>query len=378
MSKAQPAGHSKRGVAEIFDKFFKQRCFSAASLALSYRIGDEFNDFHSTFGYLDNVSEKRVTTHTLFDLASLTKPLVTLLSILTLVERKNITLDSSIGQFFPELAAWDHRSATIYRLLSHQAGLVPHLKLWEHLCPGLSPAEKRHRILDSIIRHGGSTQHPGEPVYSDIGYILLGYVVECVTSLPLNHFWNDAVCRPLGLQDALLFPENSDKSPYEYASCGYCHLSQIKLQGIVHDDNCRGMGGVAGHAGLFGTAPAILTVCREMLNLYNGISSPLPIGSRLFRKIVTRIDGSDWSAGFQLPSSKKSSSGKYFSKESFGHLGFTGTSFWVDPRRPLIVVLLTNRVCMGTDKSAIQRLRPEIHNCIVDNIEEMQGATFAS
>ena len=175
--------------------------------------------------------------------------------------------------------------------------------------------------------------------------------------------------KPLGLKESLHYPRSCNKIKKErYVATGTCRWSGRRLKGIVHDDNCRFYGEICGHAGLFGTAPAVLALCRELLLLLKGERSRLTISPEVFAQACSPLGTSEWTAGFNRRSDDESSSGDYFSSQSIGHLGFTGTSFWIDPEQDLVVVILTNRVIKGDDQEGIKKLRPEIHNMIVEHL----------
>ena len=143
--------------------------------------------------------------------------------------------------------------------------------------------------------------------------------------------------------------------------------------GLVHDDNCRALGGVAGHAGLFGSAEGVLNLCKEYLNLYHHRKSRLPLLPETFRKACAQVGNSEWSSGFNLVSPTDSSSGSYFSSKSIGHLGFTGVSFWIDVDKELVVSLLTNRVRQGDDAQAIKKMRPALHDLVVCCLQDKKN-----
>ena len=202
----------------------------------------------------------------------------------------------------------------------------------------------------------------------------MGFAVERVSGLWLNQFFDEHVVGPLRAQPLFYASTRSSQSraPHEdpagIAPTEYDERKGRFLRGEVHDDNAAAIGGVAGHAGLFGTAAAVLAVSGAWLNAYHGRASILdPELVREFTQRQSSPPVSSWALGWDTPSSP-SSSGSRFSVESFGHLGYTGTSLWVDPLRELEVVLLSNRVHLNRKNDAIRAFRPLIHDLVVQEM----------
>lgn len=320
-----------------------------------------------------------VQSSTVYDLASLTKPLVTVTSVLLLVQRGRLRFDDSIQTHLSELETAPIGQATIRDLLTHSAGLPGWRPLYERLeSKGLEkgrgqPAVIRQAVLQ-LIRDEPLIYGRGErSLYSDLGFILLGLAIERVTSLTLDQQFQSAVAGPLEAQPLLFAPLTG--VPSEEAMKRSVQSSRIAptewdewrgrlLQGEVHDENAAAMGGVAGHAGLFGTAEAVLAITGAWLRAYCKRSSILE--GELVRKFTKRqsdIPESSWALGWDTPSAP-SSSGSFFSPESFGHLGYTGTSIWIDPQRELEVVLLSNRIHPSRKNEMIRTFRPQIHDLV--------------
>ncbi len=353
--------------------YYNNDVFSACSCSF-VKVSEEKNTLQRvSVEYNDEISHLSVISPTVFDLASLTKPLVTLLSVLFLIEQRKLDWHYTLGKVFGKNRVKSLFPIDIRMLLGHTSGLPAHRDFAERLRK-VDSARRREWLFDAICKENRSCSGENQPNYSDLGYMLLGFVVEEVARQPLDIFWSKNIIEPLGLHKDIFFPRLGGFQKRLFAPTGRCRFTFQQIKGVVHDDNCRFSGGVCGHAGLFGTASAVLTLCEELLALYQGEKSSLPISSETFRISCRRIGLSDWSRGFQLPTPGVSSSGKYFSPESFGHLGFTGTSFWIDPKQNLIVVLLTNRVVKGEDRAAIQQLRPDFHNTIVEYLEEQRPA----
>lgn len=324
-------------------------------------------------------SSEPVQSSTLYDLASLTKPLVTVSSVLLLVRAGKLHLDLPIQHILGDLNASPIGAATLRDLLTHRSGLPGWRPLYERLqekgaTPADPPAMLRQAVLE-MIRDEALVYARGEKsLYSDLGFILLGFAVERVSGLWLDQFFDEHLVRPLRAQPLYYASTRSVQAtephgdPARIAPTEYDERKGRCLRGEVHDDNAAAMGGVAGHAGLFGTAEAVLAVSGPWLNAYHGRTSFFDC--ELVREFTKRQSSpplSSWALGWDTPSSP-SSSGSRFSVDSFGHLGYTGTSLWVDPQRELEVVLLSNRVHPSRKNDAIRAFRPFIHDLVVQEI----------
>jgi CubicO group peptidase (beta-lactamase class C family) len=325
-----------------------------------------------------------MTRETIFDLASLTKPMATTTAILLLVKEGAIALDDPVSKVLPAFADREKDAVTLRQLLTHSSGLKPwrafhELMIQKERKTGeriLGTAEGREWILDRVIR-SALVHEPGEAaVYGDLDFIALGAVVEAVTQQSLDALCETQIFAPLGMQDTRFLPLPVDGSSSQsvlppamlrrIAATENCAWRDRIVWGEVHDPNASAMGGVAGHAGLFSTADDVMTFARAFLDGWHGRSDLFP--QALVREFCTRQhlpEDSDWAVGWDTPSVGVSSSGTLFSPNSVGHLGFTGTSLWIDLEREAIVVLLTNRVHLIAKRSRFD-LRPKVHDFIID------------
>jgi CubicO group peptidase (beta-lactamase class C family) len=337
--------------------------FTGCSVGYTYDTLNPVDQNIYSYGYSGRYSQfEPVDNKTVFDLASLTKPLVTVLSILVLLTEKKITLSDSLAGFFNLSQPWQ-KDIHILHLLEHSSGLPAHREFFKELIT--LPMEKREGVLTKRILEEEAEYLPGEgEVYSDLGYILLGKIVEKVSGEPLDIFWENKITGPVGLKNELFFNRNEKGKYLTFCSTGYCQWSNKELYGLVNDDNCRSIGGVAGHAGLFGSVKAVLEFCSILLKIYEGSYAHPNLSFNLIKDRIF-VQKGRWVLGFDTPSGKKSSSGSYFSRQTLGHLGFTGTSFWLDLMQKRVVVLLTNRVLCGGNIEGIQKFRPLIHNIIM-------------
>ncbi len=309
-------------------------------------------------------SQKRIKQRTYFDLASLTKPLVTTLSIAVLIEDGLIRLEDELSDCCSWQLPEDKKRITISHLLSHSSGLPAHKPYYKKLHE--VPEHQKSKKLQKWILQEELCFSPGtDSLYSDLGFILLGFIIEEKAGVSLDVLWEKKVITPLKLQKWLLFSKNKSFDRRLCAVTQNCVWSGKMLCGIVHDDNCRAMGGVGGHAGLFGTAPAVLSLCEHLIEQFKGREEHPSYSSALLRHLLTRVGKSSWAYGFDTPTRGNSSSGRFFSNESRGHLGFTGTSFWIDFERDTAIVLLTNRVHLSDNIEKIKKLRPLVHDIIM-------------
>jgi CubicO group peptidase (beta-lactamase class C family) len=317
---------------------------------------------------------------TIYDLASLTKPLATATSVLLLIQRAKVALEDPVQQVLAELEGTPIGQATVRDLLTHRSGLPGWRPFYERLeaggvVPELSGGKQsiKQHVL-KMIRDEPLIYVRGErSVYSDLGFMLLGFLVERLSGMALDPWCEEEIVRPLRA-DPMMFCPTAGRAQRDVMR-PIVDVSRIApteqdewrnrlLHGEVHDENAAAMGGVAGHAGLFGTAESVLAVSGAWLSGYHGRKSIL--GGELVRQFTTRQKSaarSSWALGWDTPS-VPSSSGSHFSERSFGHLGYTGTSLWIDPLCELEVVLLSNRVHPSRRNEKIKSFRPYIHDLV--------------
>lgn len=316
-----------------------------------------------------------VSPSTVYDLASLTKPLATVTSLALLVQEGRCRLDDEVDMVLPELQHAPIGSATLRDLLTHSSGLPGWRGYYERLCadahlPGSTEARATvGRQALELIKDESLIYVRGEKsLYSDLGFMLLGLVIERLSGSTLDRFVADHISQPLGAHELHYRPTDKtrelQKNLMAVAPTEFDSWRNRLLCGEVHDENAAALGGVAGHAGLFGTAESVLLVTSAWVQAYHRQPSLLdPDVVREFTRRQDRIPGSSWALGWDTPSTP-SSSGRYFSARSFGHLGYTGTSIWIDPVRRLEVVLLSNRVHPSRKNEAIRSFRPAIHDLV--------------
>ncbi len=354
-------------IDKLFVKALNNNVFSGSGFAFSRWSKNGYDRFIKHYGYAQREPlQKKLSKSHFFDLASLTKPLATVPVLLALFEKKSLFPETRLLDIYPSSPP-DKQNITLEQLMSHSAGFAPHREYFHELFK--IPQQERKKILLQKLFTEKLITVPGQNhTYSDLGFILLGLIIEEITERSLDELARTLIYRPSGLQNDLVFPGLNKNRDRQYVSTENCLWSNKMLCGRVHDDNCRVVGGVAGHAGLFGTVQGVVAFCEQLLDQWKGRGHHPAYSNRLLRKVLTRVNGSAWTMGFDTVSEKGSSSGSYFSKESVGHLGFTGTSFWIDPEKECIVVLLTNRVHPSRENWKIKEFRPLFHDMLLEGI----------
>ncbi|MDR1847488.1 MAG: serine hydrolase [Bacteroidales bacterium] len=332
--------------------------------------------FYRNYGFLTYDSLRAVTDNTLYDVASLTKILATTLSIMKLVEDEEINLDDKLSKYLPYLKKTNKKNITIKEVMSHFARLkawYPFYKEQMQAPDSLKANYNRQYVLETIANT--DLIEKNKYLYSDLGFILLGDLVEKVTGQPLDEFVSENFYAKMGLTHTLFNPDgiiaDSTIAPTENDTLWRKKL----IAGQVHDQTSSLMGGVAGHAGLFSTAKEVAALCQVLLNgSYDGVeylkmSTLKTFNHRYFAKKLNRR-----ALGFDKPLIHDVSThcSKYASQESFGHSGFTGTYFWIDPAENLIYVFLSNRVYPDSSNNRLSNMniRTDINDLIYQSLKK--------
>jgi CubicO group peptidase (beta-lactamase class C family) len=316
-------------------------------------------------------SPRPMTVDTVFDLASLTKPLATTLAVLILVSGGGLRLDASLTELlrspsFPP----DKAGITLRQLLSHSAGF-PAWKPYYLELEGLRQTERKRRVRELLLEEPLDYPPGEQSLYSDLGFLLIQWIVEEKAATDLHHFTRKHLYEPLGCPGLSYRP--LEKGPpgdiRAFAATEHCPWRGRVLSGEVDDENAYALGGVAGHAGLFGTATDVGCVLDAIIRTHAGISVGLPWSAEALDEFLRRAypdPANTWALGFDTPAAVGSSAGRHFSRETVGHLGFTGTSFWMDLRRKLTVILLTNRIHPTRANEKIKEFRPALHDAVME------------
>ena len=322
-------------------------------------------------GHLDWRPSPPPNDSTLWDLASLTKVIATTTAVMQLYERGLIDLDAPVQRYFPEFRGPMKDRVTVRMLLTHSSGL---------------PADPAHYLYqeastrDSMLAllYATPLEHPPgtRMVYSDIGAILLGVIVERVSGEPLDRYVAEHVTRPLELHDTMFRPPRS-----LWPRCAPTEVDTVyrhrQMRGQVHDENAYALGGVAGHAGLFSSGRDLARFARMYLNggALDGVRIIKPETIALFTKLQDSAL-SHRALGWEKPDGRNSA-GHLLSPEAFGHTGFTGTSIWIDPAQDVFIILLTNRVDPTRARHGIYRVRVELADAGVGVLEHRTASAPA-
>ena len=337
-----------------------QRAFPGAALAVTCRGALILSQGFGRFTY--EPDSPPVQPHTIYDLASVTKAVATTSMAMLLYERGVLRLDSPVAESLPEFLALapspephDRSLVTLRMLLAHSSGLPAYIKLFE-------TAPNRHEMLRAACATPLVAPPGTRAEYSDIGFILLGEILQRLAATPLPSFVQREVFAPLGMSHTGFTPDQSLRPFIPPTEDDHAFRHRV-IQGEVNDENAWVMGGIAGHAGLFSSATDVARFAECLLR------GGAPVLKRetleLFTRRETSPAGSARALGWDTPS-PPSSSGQHFSSGSFGHLGYTGTSLWIDPQRQLSVTLLTNRTWPDRSSQAIKQLRPLLHDAIAE------------
>lgn len=314
------------------------------------------------FGQLTYSPDSPATsTATPFDLASLTKVIATSSLVMSMVRRGELQIETRVSNIFRGLRGSDRETITIGHLLDHSSGLPAHL----HLSPSSQP---REAALKSILSVPLDRPVGSSSVYSDVGFVLLGFVLETITTRGLDVLWNELwASRPdAGIPVRLAYGFD-DASRHVVAPTEVIESRGGLIQGNVHDDNAAMLGGVAAHAGLFGTAGAVGVFAAWVLRSFHRetwLASP-----EMMRTFAARraVPGSSRALGWDTMR-PTSSCGTRMSPTAIGHTGFTGTSLWIDWERDLYAVLLTNRVHPSRENERFLPYRAKFHDAVIGDL----------
>jgi CubicO group peptidase (beta-lactamase class C family) len=338
--------------------------------------------FEGAFGFRSiEPARTPAKIETVYDLSSLTKALATTVAVMLLARDGKFRLDDRVTRFFPDFSVHGKSAVTFRHLLAHCSGLPA----WRPFYQRIAEIEKAGRVnfmasrgakeftYEEIHREKPDAPAASRAIYSDLGFIMLGETVEKVAGVALNRFCREKIFRPLGLRStdyidiSLVRSRRLEPVADMFAPTEYCASRRRPLVGEVDDENAFAMGGVAGHAGLFAPVREVDRIARELVACHAGRSDFVP--QKIVREFWTRdaaVPGSTWGLGWDTPSPLGSSSGRHFSPNAVGHLGFTGTSIWIEPEREIAISMLTNRVHPRRDNERIREFRPKIHDLIMD------------
>jgi serine-type D-Ala-D-Ala carboxypeptidase len=350
--------------------------------------------FHEAFGARQLVPRRLpALPDTVYDVASLTKAVATTVLVMQEIGNGRLTLDTKVATLVTEFsskrtepdARQDEESGpkhdiedgvsqvarddiTVRRLLSHSSGLPAHRPFWKEAAN--SPAERL--AIERLAAREPLAYEPGtRAVYSDLGFILLGWLLERLTAARLDRLFQDRIARPLGLTATTFVNLADSEARARLLGDHTVAATQLSAErhglvlGEVDDLNAFAMGGIAGHAGLFSTAGDLAAIANALIASYRGQSDDGLVTRDVIRQFwsPSGVPGSTWRLGWDGPAESGSQAGERLSRAAVGHLAFTGCSLWIDPLQEVVVVLLSNRVhpAVPTD-DRFRRLRPALHD----------------
>ena len=345
----------------ILQEAIAQRVFPAASVAATHQSRLIALRAFGQFTYESNAPD--VTPATLFDLGSVAKVVATTSMAKRLYERGLLDLDTAVSDIVPEFVSDPEkdprrRDVTLRMLLAHSSGLPAYEKLF-------LKAQSRDELLHAVFTMPLATNPGSRAEYSDIGFILLGIALERLADESLDSFCPRRIFAALGMTNTTFNPPTELRAqiPPTVDDRTFRHRM---IQGEVFDENASVLGGVASHAGVFSTAGDLARFAHAMLNADVLLNRETVA---LFTRRESTPGGTSRALGWDTPSAP-SQAGKYFGPASFGHLGYTGTSLWIDPERQVSITLLTNRTWPDCSNHAIKQVRPKFHDAVMEAIEE--------
>jgi CubicO group peptidase (beta-lactamase class C family) len=326
--------------------------------------------FCKAYGYANIFTKKTMTKDTIFDLASLTKPLATSLAVMVMLQDNKLSLEQKLGSIISSFKNTEKEEIRIKHLLGHVSGLPDYRPYYIQLRE--LPEQSRKSFLKELLVNEPLVYPIGQRVlYSDLGFMILNWVVEGICGKRLDQLVTERIYGPLGVKNLFFVDLAVGPPQVSFAATEQCPWRQMLLNGRVHDENAFIVGGIEGHAGLFGSAEEVHKLLSILLSVFHGRSVGPVIQRDVLRLFFERQDFAGRTLGFDSPDPHDASCGKYFAAASVGHLGFTGTSFWMDLQRSIIVVLLTNRIHPRRDNDKIKTFRPNLHDAVMKDITGM-------
>lgn len=306
-----------------------------------------------------------LTRDTIFDLASLTKPLATATSVMILVDRGKIRLDDTLAKLLPEFDNHGKGAITVEQLLRHRAGLIPDNTIDDY-ADGPESAWQRLANLDL-------TSVPGAKFsYSDVGFLILGRIVEKVSGMPLDEFATENIYRPLRMTDSHFPGPGEVDETRQVRAAPTEKVDGAYLRGVVHDPRARALGGVGGHAGLFATADDVAIFANMMLSQGKGSDGQVILKPETVDAMInpgTTPELQRRGLGWDVDTPFSAPRGKAFGPRSYGHTGFTGTSIWIDPDTETFVIILASRLYPKGSSTSTNRLRASVATAVAEALK---------
>lgn len=363
MDRPEAAGldsDSLRKVDRIMNEAVFDSTFPGGVVAV---VKDGVIAYEKPFGYHTYEKTKKVRSSDIYDLASITKVMATTTAVMKLIDENKLALDDHVSDYLPAYETDDKKEITIRDFLLHKSGLPPFREYVDEL-------KEREAILEAVMQEPLVREAGGKYQYSDLGFILLAHIVEKITEKPVDEYLEQKIFEPLGMRHTFFNP--SEKGSGIQRRIPPTEIDTVyrnkTVQAEVHDERAYYMDGIAGHAGLFSTARDIAVYTQMLLNkgYYDGHQL---ISSDIVDNFTSRQSGSQRGLGFDMKNGIKSTAGRLTSYATFGHTGFTGTSFWVDPENDVSIIILTNRTYPNREYgSNIRNVRSAVADAVINSI----------
>ncbi len=305
-------------------------------------------------------------TYPYYDLASLTKVIFTQQAMMETFDQGKWNLDTKVSDI---LSDFPHTEILIKELLSHTSGLAWWLPFYEKIPQAISWQEKRKWLYQELKKT--ELKKNEKAVYSDLDFMLLGFILEKIYEKDIFQIWLEFKSRYYNDTTLNFHLNNQTEVPIsQFAPTEDCPWRKKIMRAEVHDENTWALGGISTHAGLFGSIEDVSAFGLNVRSQLQGIAryQIRQKTAQLFAMRAIPANVGDWALGYMMPTADAASCGSHFSVLSIGHTGFTGTSFWYDPRHDLLVLILSNRVHYGRENKGFAKLRPQIHNWIFESL----------
>jgi CubicO group peptidase (beta-lactamase class C family) len=362
----------KEGINRLLDEGVISGVFPGAVLLVA--LGGEII-FTKAAGILStSARQSPVMLNSIFDLASLTKPLATAIAVMRLVDKGVISLDQPLVELLPSPLPNEKKGITVRLLLCHASGLTNWKPYYIDLMK-YEPYERKGILRERILAEPLAYPCGKGTKYSDLGFMLLEWIIELASAMKMDEYLDEFIYHPLRLDRTFLINKKAPFGHDEIAATEACPWRKRVIQGEVHDENAYAIGGYSGHAGLFGCAEELYILLSMLRGHYYAERRDFfkPETVQLFFTKQDIVKESTWALGWDTPSKQGSSSGRYFTPGSIGHLGFTGTSVWMDLEQDIMVILLSNRVHPTRANTKIRPFRPMIHDLIMEAVLNKKG-----
>ena len=336
----------------VINSSISKKAFPGAAIAVGSKNAIIYKKAYGNYTY--DKASTAVTTQSMFDMASVTKAFSTNFCVMKLVDENKIDINKKVCEYIPAFGQNGKEDVRVIDLLIHESGLQAYYTPKE--------GQSRQSIIDSIMALPLSYKTNSDMIYSCLNFVTTMLVVEAASGERMYKFYKDNFTDPLEMKSTMYVPTPD--------CVDQCVTTFTHLKGIVHDPLARGLEGLSGNAGLFSSVEDLSKLCILLLNkgMYNGKrylkAETIEYFSKKYSDRTTRAIGFDTRSN-----DGTASSGKLFSPGSYGHLGYTGTSIWIDPVKEIFVVFLTNRV-YPDDTASIKRIRPKVHDAVIKSLRE--------